>query len=67
MKYRVIGYFEDLQDNSKPYEVGDTYPRKGLKVSDERIEELKGNKNLQRKPLIEEINEEVKETEYSEY
>lgn len=67
MKYRVISYFEDLRDNSKPYEVGDTYPRKGLKVSDERIEELKSSNNLQRKPLIEELNEEVKETEYSEY
>lgn len=61
MKYRVINYFEDLQDNSKAYNVGDTYPRKGLKVTNARIEELKGSNNLQKKPLIEDFVEE-KET-----
>lgn len=57
MKYRVVSYFEDLQDGSRAYNVGDTYPRKGLKVTSARIQELKSNYNLQRKPLIEEVGE----------
>ena len=57
MKYRVVSYFEDLQDENRAYNVGDTYPRKGLKVSNARITELKGSSNLQRKPLIEDISD----------
>ena len=53
--YKVIKYFTDLQDNSRPYNVGDTYPRKGLTVSEARIKELMGSNNLQNTPLIEEI------------
>lgn len=54
MKYKVISYFEDLQDNKHSYNKGDTYPRKGLKPSEERIAELMSADNKQRKPLIEE-------------
>lgn len=54
MKYKVISYFEDLQDDNHSYNIGDTYPRKGLKVSEERIAELMSDSNKQRKPLIEE-------------
>ena len=32
--YKAIVYFEDLQDEAHPYNVGDTYPRKGLKPTD---------------------------------
>lgn len=56
--YKVIEYFTDLQDKDHAYNVGDTYPRKGLKVTKERIEELSGSENKQKKPLIEEIVEE---------
>lgn len=58
--YKVIKYFEDLQDNLHPYNIGEEYPRKGLKVSKERITELAGNKNLQGVPLIEKIEEKQK-------
>lgn len=61
MAYRVIKYFVDLQDNNHKYDVGDTYPRKGLNVLQSRINELATNKNLQKTPLIEEIHEKVEE------
>ena len=60
--YRVIKAFVDLQDNNYKYDVGDTYPRKGLNVLQSRINELATNKNLQKTPLIEEISEKVEET-----
>lgn len=53
--YQVIKLFTDLQDNEHEYKPGDTFPRKGLKVTQERIEELAGHKNKQRVPLIEEV------------
>lgn len=59
--YRVIKAFVDLQDNNYKYDVGDTYPRKGLNVLQSRINELATNKNLQKTPLIEEIPEKVEE------
>ena len=59
--YRVIKHFVDLQDNNHKYDVGDTYPRKGLNVLQSRINELASNKNLQKTPLIEEIPEKVEE------
>ena len=52
MSYKVIHYFTDLSDKAHPYEVGDTYPRSGVKPTKKRIEELLGNKNMQNKPLI---------------
>lgn len=55
--YKVIKMFTDLQDNSFKYNAGDIFPRKGLDVSDERIEELSTDKNRRHIPLIEEIKE----------
>lgn len=51
--YKVIKYFTDLQDDNHPYNVGDDYPREGLKVTKERIEELSSDRNKRKKPLIE--------------
>lgn len=56
--YKVIKYFTDLQDEEYAYQVGDTYPRKGLSPTDERIAELSSSQNRQGKPLIEAIPEE---------
>lgn len=53
--YKVIKYFTDLQDNNRPYDVGDNFPRAGLEVSDERIAELSGKNNLQGEPLIKSV------------
>lgn len=58
--YKVVKYFTDLQDNSRPYNVGDTYPRKGLTVSDERIAELASSSNKQNTPLIAEVKPKTK-------
>lgn len=53
--YRVIRQFSDLQDNSHLYNVGDVFPRDGVKVSAERAEELESSRNRLRVPLIEEV------------
>ncbi len=58
--YKVIKHFHDLQDETKTksgvvyreYNVGDEYPRKGLKVSEDRLKELAGKDNKQGTPLI---------------
>ena len=51
--YTVIKQFIDLQDKNHPYNVGDDFPREGLKVTKERIEELSSDRNKRKKPLIE--------------
>ena len=55
--YKVINFFTDLHDNDHPYNVGDSFPRKGVKVSGERLIELAGSDNKQGKPLIEKVEE----------
>ena len=57
--YEVIHFFTDLQDFDHPYNVGDKFPRDGLKVSAERINELSTDVNRQRKPLIKKVLEEA--------
>lgn len=58
--YKVIEYFTDLQDNNHEYNVGDTFPRDGLSISDERLTELSTKNNRQNKPLIERVEEQTK-------
>ena len=62
MAYKVIEYFEDLQDNGRPYNVGDVFPVDGNTVTAERIAELASTQNRRRIPLIEEIKENPKRT-----
>ena len=62
MAYKVIEYFEDLQDNGRPYNVGDVFPVDGDTVTAERIAELASTQNRRRIPLIEEIAEKTKRT-----
>lgn len=52
MKYVVIRYFRDAQDNDYPYHEGDIYPREGLTVSNLRIKDLMNGNNFQQVPLI---------------
>lgn len=63
MGYKVIHYFEDLQDFNHPYKVGDTFPRLGMVVTEERLKELSGSNNKQGKPLIEKVEVLVEEAE----
>lgn len=58
MKYKVIKYFVDLQDNNHPYNAGDIFPRSGLVVSDDRYAELAGSENKQGVPLIQLVDDE---------
>ena len=58
--YTVIEYFEDLQDNSFAYNVGDEYPRKGLEATKERIKELATTQNRRKIPLIKKVEEKQK-------
>ena len=62
MAYKVIEYFEDLQDNGRPYNVGDVFPVDGNTVTAERIAELASTQNRRRIPLIGEIAEKPKRT-----
>lgn len=55
MAYKVIKLFTDLHDNDYLYKVGDTFPRKGISVTEERIAELAGSDNKQHAPLIEKV------------
>lgn len=64
--YKVIKGFYDLEDSKKTktgiiyhgYAIGDVYPRKGLKPTKARIEELSGSDNKQNTPLIELVENE---------
>ena len=60
MAYKVIEYFEDLQDNGRPYNVGDVFPVDGNTVTAERLAELASTQNRRRIPLIEEVAEKPK-------
>ena len=55
--YKVIKFFTDLHDNEHPYHVGDTFPRKGVMATEERLKELSSDKNKQGQPLIEKVEE----------
>lgn len=61
MGYKVIKFFTDLQDDGHPYNVGDTFPRVGVSVSKERLDELAGSGNRQGVPLIEAVEDEQPE------
>lgn len=63
MRYEVIEYFEDKQDNRRKYFPGDAYPRRGLKPTAERLEELSTDKNCRGVPLIREEQKEDKEAQ----
>lgn len=55
MSYKAKSFFRDMQDGGYAYNVGDEYPRKGYKPTDERIAELSGNGNKRGVAVIEKI------------
>lgn len=63
--YKVVEFFHDLQDGGHAYHPGDTFPRDGVKVSDERIAELAGYANRRGMKLIEKV-EKVEKAEKAE-
>lgn len=64
--YKVIAYFEDLQDNNYPYNVGDVFPRENKTATKERIKELATTQNRQKKPLIKKVEEKPKKPKKAE-
>lgn len=56
--YKAIVKFADRQDGGRVYQIGDTFPRSGLEVSEDRFEELATAQNVRGFPLIEKIIEE---------
>ena len=63
MTYKVIKNFADLQDKEHVYLAGDTFPRKGAEVSDERIAELASVFNKRGEVLIKAVEEPKKAKE----
>lgn len=61
--YKVIRYFTDLQDNNRPYNVGDIFPHTecGYPVTEERLAELSTENNLQKAVLIRAVEDEPQE------
>lgn len=55
--FKVLEMFTDLHDNNYKYEVGDEYPRLGLKPSLARINELCGAENRRGHAVIEEVED----------
>ena len=53
-KYYVTKDWTDLQDGNHVYKANDPYPRKGKKVSEERIAELSSTENKRKEVLIKE-------------
>lgn len=56
--YVVIYDFKDLKDQDTIYTKGDPYPKTGIEVPKERLEELQGKENKIGKPLIEVVESE---------
>ena len=61
--YRVLRRFTDLQDNRYLYQPGDEYPRAGLDVSEDRIDELSSSNNRRHVALIKFVPQETDITE----
>ncbi len=59
MEYKVLKDFKDLQDDGYIYRVGDTFPRPGASVGEDRILELSTVKNQRGEILIKKISEDA--------
>ena len=63
--YKVLAYFTDLQDNNHPYNEGDNFPRLGLSVSEQRLNELSTKNNRRGIQLIELVKEQKEQPKYT--
>lgn len=61
--YRVIKSFTDLHDDDYLYQVGDEFPRPGIRVLQKRLDELASDQNRQGTPLIQKEEQEEAESE----
>ena len=53
--YVVLLDFTDMQDGHHLYRAGDKFPRDGIEVKSERINELKSSANRRGVPLIKKV------------
>ena len=53
--YKVLEFFNDLQDGGHAYYPGDTFPRDGVVVSGARLEALSSTNNARGMKLIEKV------------
>ena len=54
--YTVLVDFADLEDNGHVYKAGDTFPRKGVEPSENRIKELSTVSNKRGEQLIKKMD-----------
>lgn len=54
--YIAVKRFKDLEDNNRPYNVGDLFPRKGFEVSKKRIKSLETTNNRRNEVMIEKLD-----------
>ncbi|SIT91679.1 hypothetical protein [Edaphobacillus lindanitolerans] len=66
-EYKVIVDFTDFQDGGHVYRADDPYPRKGAKVSEERVAELSSTENKRNEVLIVAVDDEPPESVTAEY
>lgn len=67
MAYKVIENFFDTDDNMRLYEVGQTYPREGVEVTEERVDYLSNKNGDFKKPFIKYVANEIDNKEISNY
>lgn len=65
MGYRSIRVWRDLTDGHL-YQAGETFPRKGVKVSLDRLSALESGNNMAGFPLIERVGEPEEKPEVAE-
>jgi hypothetical protein len=53
--YKVLEFFNDLQDGGHAYHPGDTFPRDGVEVSGIRLDALSSTNNARGVKLIEKV------------
>lgn len=56
-EYKAVTMFTDLHDKDYRYEAGDTFPRKGIEVTQERLDELASSDNKRKEVLIEAVED----------
>lgn len=61
MSYVVVKDFTDLKDEGHIYRSGDTYPREGSDLDEDRAEELATDVNKRKEILIETVESENKQ------
>lgn len=63
MKYEVVKYFTDATDDHFAYHTGDKFPRDGVEVSENRINDLLTGNNKRGVALIKAVEEKKPKTE----